>query len=438
MNARQAAFRILFSVTERHEYLHLALKKYHFDEPQKQRFVTALVSAVLENYYKINYVLGRFIKPDRTDPELLTVLRIGAAQILEMNGVADHAAVNESVKLAAAIQPRARNFVNAVLRNVVRTKDDVRYPDARADFTRYLHVRYSYPLWICRYFLRQYGPDLTEKLLSYHRSHDLTGIRLVHPPQGPVPYEPGIYLDDAAYIRGAERLDRMPAFKNGEITAQSESSMMCVRAAGIRPGDRVLDLCAAPGGKTAYAAQLAFPGQVTACDLHEHRVSLIEETAARLGLSNVRTLCTDAGAPHPEWQEVFDVVLVDAPCSALGLLYRKPDLKIFKKQKDLEELAEIQRRILKSAAGCVAPGGVLIYSTCTMDDMENQENALWFARTHPEFSQSSLADLLPGRIGERGIPGWVQLLPPIDNVDGFFIARFVKHADTAGKKSAGT
>lgn len=427
---RLAALAVLRGVLSRHEYLNLALKKQRFDDPRDQRFATALVSTTLENLYKIDYVLARFVRLNRTDPVVLDILRLGTAQILQMQGVADHAAVNESVRLAARRRPRQKGLVNAVLRNVLRERERIPYPDPHEDFPYYLHIVYSYPLWICRQFVRQFGPEMAEKLVSYHRSHDLTGIRLTGSFEGPSPYEPGIYLDDAAYIRSSTRLDELPAFRRGEITAQSESSMLCVRAAGIEAADRILDLCAAPGGKTAYAAQLAQNGEVIACDLHSHRVALIEETAARLGLKNVTALRQDARELRPEWENSFSVVLVDAPCTALGLLYRKPDVKIFKQEDDVPELAHLQREILRNAARYVAPGGTLIYSTCTMDAPENQDNAAWFAAEHPGFSRGSLGRLLPGRIGEMGVGGEVQLLPPRDNVDGFFIARFEKHADS--------
>lgn len=431
MTARQEALNILRSVISKGEYLNLALKKCHFADPQEQKFVTALVSATLENLYKIDYVLGKFVKLNRTDPTALNILRLGAAQILVLKGVADYAAVNESVQLAAKRCPRLKGLVNAVLRNVLRSRDGISYPDPKADLAEYLHVYYSYPLWICRMFIRQFGPDMAEKLVSYHREHNLTGIRLVHPPAEAGAYEPGIYLDDAAYIRGSSRLDELEAYQTGMITAQGESSMLCVRAAGIRPQDRILDLCAAPGGKSTYAAQLAPEGSVTACDLHEHRVEMIRENAARLGLANVTAERADACSLRPEWTGKFDVVLVDAPCSALGLLYRKPDIKIFKKEEDLAQLAATQRRILQNAAAYTAPGGVLVYTTCTIDAAENEDNAAWFLREHPEYRLGGLQDLLPGRIGEMAVSGAVQLLPPRDNIDGFYIARFEKHADAS-------
>lgn len=429
LSARMAALRVLLEVLQKREFLNLALKKYRFEDIRDQKFLTALVSTTLENFYKIDYVLSRFIRMNRTDEVVLCILRLGAAQILEMDGIADHAAVNESVRLAEQRRPHQKKFVNAVLRNVQREKGSIRYPDPHRDFTEYLHIVYSYPRWICDLFTDEYGREMAEELVRYHRQHDLTGIRLVQPPKDPTGLEPGIYLDDAAYIRGSGRLDQEEAYREGRITAQSEASMFCVRAAGIRAQDRILDLCAAPGGKTAYAAQLAPQGQVTACDLHEHRVRLIQETAARLHLANVQAEQADARQFRPEWVGRYNVVLVDAPCSALGLLYRKPDVKIFKAQEDLSALAEIQREILHNAAAYVAPGGALVYSTCTIDALENGRNAAWFASSHPEFSRAGLAELLPGRIGELGVSGEVQLLPPRDNVDGFFIARFKKNAD---------
>lgn len=430
MTARQAALKILDAVIKDHTYLHLALKKVSLPELREQRLAAALVNTVLENLFRLDYVLGKFIRLKKTDPAVLNILRLGAAQILFMQGIPAHAAVSESVKLAAA-RPRLKGLVNAVLRRLLREKDSLTYPDLAQAPAEYLHIFYSYPLWICRRFISDYGLEEAEKLVSYQGAQDVIRIRLTDRCPNPRAYEPGIYLDDAARLHGSPRLDSREDYSDGAITAQSESSMLCVRAAHIRPPDRVLDLCAAPGGKTAYAAQLAREGHVTACDLHPHRVSLIRETAERLHLENVEAMVHDARQLRREWTGVFDIVMVDAPCSALGLLYRKPDIKIFKQEEDLYALQRIQRDILSCAARYVAPGGTLIYSTCTIDRLENEENARWFLCAHPEFAAGALGAYLPGRLGERAQGGMIQLLPPRDDIDGFFIARFEKDADTS-------
>lgn len=431
MNARNAALNVISDVLRKHEYLHLALKKISLPDLREQRFLSALVNAVLENLFRIDYILGNFVQVKKTDPVALNILRLGTAQLLFLGGVADHAAVSESVQLAAKRCPRLKGLVNAVLRRLIREKDDITYPDPKKDPAEYLHIFYSYPLWICQKYIADYGYETAERIIAYQGEPEITRIRLTERCSDRHSYEPGIYLDDAAILRGTGRLDAREDFKDGAITAQSESSMLCVRAAAIKKTDKVLDLCAAPGGKTCYAAQLASEGSVTACDLHAHRVELIRETAQRLRIPNVEAMVQDAAELREDWRSAFDTVLVDAPCSALGLLYRKPDIKIFKKEEDLAELQQIQRSILACAVQYVRPGGTLIYSTCTIDRLENEENVAWILQNSPEFTLSSLGELLPGRLGELAVSGEVQLLPPRDDIDGFYIARFEKHAGTA-------
>ena len=185
----------------------------------------------------------------------------------------------------------------------------------------------------------------------------------------------------------------------------------------------MLDLCAAPGGKSAYAAQFAADGAVVAADVREHRVELIRQTAARLGVTNIETRVLDAREAVPEFNEKFDVVLVDAPCSALGLLYRKPDIKLWKQAEDIPALVELQRAIFSAAAGYVKRGGVLLYSTCTINREENGENVDWFLQAHTDYREDDLRNYLPEALMGRADGGRMQLFPHIDRIDGFFMAR---------------
>jgi 16S rRNA (cytosine967-C5)-methyltransferase len=429
LNARQAALDILSGVLKNKSSLNLELKRALRGSmsAEDRRFAAALASTAIENLYRIDYALKQFVTAGRVHTVIRNILRLGACQLLFFESVPESAAVNESVKLARqAGKGRLTGFVNAALRNMAANLGGVRWP-GRADLAEYLHIMYSYPKWLCEKYIREYGGRQAEDMVSYRGDPSLTCVRRNGPAALPEEWERGRYCEDARYIRNVGDIARMPQFVRGEIAVQGEASMICVRAAGIRPGDAVLDACAAPGGKSCYAARFAARGSVTALELHEHRVRLIEATAARLGVSNLRAVAADAAVPMPEYREAFDVALVDAPCSALGLLYRKPDVKLFREEGDLPRLAALQRRILDCCAEYVRPGGVLLYATCTVDRMENDDVVDAFLEAHGDFSGDDLKNETPAGLADRARRGRIQLFPHMDGIDGFFIARMRKH-----------
>lgn len=201
--------------------------------------------------------------------------------------------------------------------------------------------------------------------------------------------------------------------------------MLCVKALEVEAGQKVLDLCAAPGGKSAYVAEQAEGVQVVSSDIHPHRLELIRQNIQRMGLTSaIEVGRHDATQINPRWENGFDRVLIDAPCSALGLLYRKPDIKYHKRENDLAQLKEVQRQILHASAGYVKPGGRMVYCTCTINRLENEENVEEFLKSHPEYQLENLSNLLPASIMSRVKKGMLQLFPHIDGIDGFFIAAF--------------
>jgi 16S rRNA (cytosine967-C5)-methyltransferase len=431
MNARQAALDVLSDVLEKRAYLNLALKQALRKDVSKEdrRFVTALASATIENLYRIDYVLAGFVTARRVHRVIQNILRLGVCQLLFFESVPESAAVNESVKLAERNGKRQlKGFVNAVLRKIAQNAGNICYPDAEADFAQYLHIMYSYPKWLCGQYIADYGEERAEAMLEYKGDNALTGVRQngFCPGALPAHFESSRYLDDAWYIRNAGDVERMPLFQNGVITVQGEASMLCVRAAGIGRGDAVLDVCAAPGGKSMYAAWFAREGSVTAMDIHAHRVELIRQNARRLAVPNVRAVQADAAVFDPAMEELFDVVLADVPCSALGLLYRKPDIRLFKREEDSGPLISLQRSILAACARYVKSGGTLLYSTCTVNRRENEENIAWFLENHADFAPDDLKNYLPERLMRRADGGMLQLLPHIDQIDGFFMARLRK------------
>lgn len=428
MNARQAALEIITNVLKNESYLNLECKRVLSAgwSVEDKRFITALANTTIENLFRIDYVLNQFITAKRVHSVIMNILRLGACQLLFFESVPVSAAVNESVKLAEQSGKRQlKGFVNAVLRNLSKNFGKLVYPDRDEDPVEYFHVFYSYPRWLCEKYIREYGEEQAEQMMSYTGDRSLTCVRLnrLKANRAPEGYLPGLYCEDAYYIKGMTAAGEMPDFREGRITVQGEASQVTVCAAGIDGKAHVLDACAAPGGKSAYAAWFAREGKVVSMELHPHRAELMERTFKRLGVGNAMICTGDATEYRPEWKEAFDVVLADVPCSALGLLYRKPDIKIFKKEEDIPDLAAVQRKILETCAAYVKTGGVLLYSTCTIDKAENEDNIHEFLSRHKEFAEDSLSPFLPGELKDRTGDGMLQLFPHIDSIDGFFMAR---------------
>lgn len=428
MNARQAALEIVSNVLKNKSYLNLECKRVLSADwsVEDKRFITALANTTLENLFRIDYVLKQFISAKRVHAVIMNILRLGACQLLFFESVPVSAAVNESVKLAEKSgKAQLKGFVNAVLRKLSQNFGKIGYPDRDEDPAEYFHIFYSYPKWLCEKYISDYGEEQAEQMMSYTGDRSLSCVRLnrFKASEAPKDFLPGLYCEDAYYIKGMTSVEQMPMFSNGSITVQGEASQAAVCAAGIKTEDRVLDACAAPGGKSAYAAWFAHEGRVVALELHAHRAELLKRNFARMGILNSEIRVADATVPVREYQEAFDVVMVDAPCSALGLLYRKPDIKIFKQREDIAPLVMIQQAILETCAGYVKPGGTLIYSTCTINREENEKNIELFLKKHDEFEQDKLSPFLPGELKERTEDGMLQMFPHIDSIDGFFVAR---------------
>jgi 16S rRNA (cytosine967-C5)-methyltransferase len=432
VNARQTALGVLAEVADNGAYLNLSLKKHlpSLKTPEDRRFCAALVSTAVQNIIRIDYVLNQFVTAKRVHKVIQNILRLGVCQLMFFESVPQSAAVNESVKLAShSAKAQLKGFVNGVLRNVSQNLGSITYPDAERQPALHLSVLYSYPLWLCEQFIGDYGFDFTASLLSCSADTTLTCVRLEREenwsPEDTAFLEsflPGKYCANARYIKNAGSIENMPLYQKGLITPQGESSVLCVQAAGIKNTDAVLDVCAAPGGKSAYAASLC--KSLVSMDLHPHRVDLIRSTFARLHIKNAEALCADGTVFQPALLEAFDLVLIDAPCSALGLLYRKPDIKLHAKKEGAAELVQIQRALLENCSRYVKPGGCLVYSTCTINPEENAQNAAWFLANHPEFAPDDFSSTMPQALADKVKNGCLHLFPNTDGVDGFFIARF--------------
>lgn len=436
-DARRIALDILDEVEEG-AFFNLSLKKrLQGVEEQDKRFISALCFTVLENKKRLDYVIGQFTQGKRIHKLIRNILRLGVCQLLFFESVPESAAVNECVKLTEKSSKRQlKGFVNGVLRNIGRNLDNVTYPDMEKEPDAYLSVMYSYPQWLAEKYIRDYGFAFTKDMFAYKKAEASTCIRpnrlkiSVRDMEqaldaAGLSYTKGAYCPDAYYVKNISQIDRMRLYKKGCFTVQGEASMLAVMAADVRKGMAVLDLCAAPGGKSGYMAQFR-PGRLVAQDIYPHRVELMKENFARLGVE-AETAVADASIPEPAFYGQFDRVMVDAPCSALGLLYRKPDIKGAKEAADLGPLERIQKDILETASRYVKKGGRLVYSTCTINRDENDGVIDDFLEKHGEFSPADLGASLPADLpAERGR---IQLFPHIHGIDGFFIGA-IERKDT--------
>lgn len=445
VNVRELTMQALIMVLEENktssEVLSGVLEKYQYLPKQDRAFFTRLCEGTMERAIELDYVINQFskTKTKKMKPVIRTILRMGTYQILYMNQVPDSAACNESVKLAKKKGFHTlTGFVNGILRNISRNKENLVYPDKKKDFLSYLNITYSMPMWILEKWSKIYTNEQLETMAGYFAKESKTTIRVNTQKiekktyvqllkEANIHVEDGIYYENALVISGYNTIQGLPGYEEGYFTVQDESSMLAVLCGGIKPGMQILDVCAAPGGKTMFAATLLNgSGKIIACDVSEHKVARIGENVSRLGLTNVEENVWDATEFEPEWKEQMDLVIADVPCSGLGVIGKKGDIKYNCSQEGINSLRDIQREILANVSQYVKPGGVLLFSTCTVAEEENTENAEWFSKNF-DFQYESLEPYLPEQLKiSTAKDGYLQLLPGIHQTDGFFIARFRK------------
>lgn len=444
-DSREMALEALLLILEQGEMSHLvisrALSKYQYLDKRDRAFFTRLTEGTLERLLTLDDILGRYssVPVEKMKPVIRMILRMGAYQLLYMDGVPDSAACNESVRLAQKKGFKSlKGFVNGVLRSIARERESVLDPAGMS-----LSVRYSVPAWIASLWADAYGEETAETMLKASLQDRRTTvrfdpgritreelIRMLGREQ--IAAEPCAWPDCALTLSGYDYLEGLTAFKEGYISVQDVSSMLVALAAGIRPGFQVLDVCAAPGGKSLHAAELLLgTGHVEARDLTEKKTALIEENIERTGLENIAVKVWDALVYDKEWEQRADVVLADLPCSGLGVIGKKNDLKYRITESACAELVRLQRQIAGTVSRYVKPGGCLIYSTCTLNPAENQENAAWIESNLPLEAESLLPYLpeglkaaLPDKTRKEAEKGFLTILPGILPADGFFLARF--------------
>lgn len=443
-NSRKLALEILMEVTRQEEYSHIAirrtLEKYQYIGKQERAFITRLTEGTLEWMLHLDYIINQFssVKVPKMKPVIRNILRMSVYQLKFMDSVPPSAVCDEAVKLAVGKGFRGlKGFVNGVLRNIARNLDKAAYPE-KSDPVAYLSVIYSMPEWIVEDWLSAYGRETTESMLGAFLKKEPLSIRPNLEKISAMELKKrledrGIVVSEAAWpsyalrIAGYDYLGAIPEFREGLFQVQDVSSMLVVEAAAPTEGDLCMDVCAAPGGKSLHLAEkLHGTGWVEARDLTEYKAELIRENARRLGAENLSVCTWDACICHEESVGKADIVLADLPCSGLGVLGKKTDLKYRMTREQQKELASLQRRILTAVQAYVKPGGILIYSTCTISPGENEENAAWFLKQFP-FESVPLTDCIPeGVKAETLDKGCIQLLPGVHGCDGFFIAKFRK------------
>lgn len=424
-NSRELILDTLLLIDRDGEYSHIALKqvldKYQYLDKKERAFITRVVNGTLERMIELDHIIHSFskVKVNKMKPVIRMILRSGVYQIKYMDAVPDSAVCNESVKLTGKRGfTGLKGFVNGVLRNVSRNLAKVEYPSREKDPEGYLSIRYSLPAWLAAQWILEYGLEKAEEIgegffaerplcvrcNTSRISREELAERLRR--EG-VEVTPDEEVPCALWLQGYDHVAGLPEFREGLFYVQDLSSMRAVLWADPKEGDQVLDVCAAPGGKAIHVAEmLRGTGMVEARDLTDYKVGLLEENIRRAGLANIRAVKWDATLPDQENEEKMDIVLADLPCSGLGVLGKKPDLRYKMTPEKEEELVRLQQKILSVAQAYVKPGGTLVYSTCTIHRAENEENTRWFLENHPKFRLRK----------ER------QLLPGADRGDGFYIA----------------
>lgn len=435
-----------------HQVLRAVLDKYGYLEKRDRAYISRVVNGTLEREITLDYVLNLYSKTPvrKMKPLIRNLMRSAVYQILYLDGVPCSAVVNSCVNLAGKRGFKGlKAYVNGVLRSVVRNKEEIPWPVRQADGSNaaeVMSIRYSMPQWIVTEWIRRFGEKDTEVMIaSLLRTHAttvrvntsrITADALIErlTAQG-ITVERSAYARTALMISGYDRLTMIPEFKEGLFQVQDIGSILIGLVSGAGAGMKCLDVCAAPGGKSLHMADLG--ADVTACDLTVYKTDMIRENVKRCKLDSIHIKEQDACDYRSEWKEQFDLVLADLPCSGLGVLGRKADLKYRINKEEQKSLVDLQRQILTNVKHYVKPGGYLLYSTCTIHTGENEDNVKWFLKEGgfeavdltERLPEALLADLDKAEYKQDPKEGCLQLLPGIYESDGMFLSLFRRSGD---------
>ncbi len=434
-----------------------SFKRYRHLTSLDRAFLTELTFGVIRWRGKLDWVIRQFSKTpfEKIEIETLNILRLGLYQILFLSRTPSSAAVNESVELAKRIRGKGgAGFVNAILRSTIRQKNEIRFPDKAEDPAHHLSVVQSHPLWLVERWVREMGAEETLNICIFNNQISPLTLRtntlkisrkdlIEKLRENELEPFPTTLSEEGILLEHPPPTSELPFMKGGLYIIQDEASQLVTSILDPKPGERILDACAAPGGKTTHMAQkMENRGEIYAMDLGQGKLDLIEEICQRLGIKIVSTVKGDATKPLPIPQgSRFDRVLADVPCSGFGTLRKNPDLKWRRGQKDIKRLSELQFSILSNLSTCVKEGGILIYSTCTVFHEENEDVVEKFLDGHPEFQlgridkvasdipacrQAGIADGKSEKFHPFFQNRYFKTFPPKDKMDGFFVARMIK------------
>lgn len=453
-SARDGALRVLLAVEREQAYANLVLQKLTLSRgmsPEETALLTELVYGVLRQRNHLDWIISQFSKVplDRLKATVRNILRLGIYQILFLERIPEAAACDEAVKLAKAWKLTGlAGYVNGVLRNVARNREEITYPDPEQDLAGYISIRYSHPRWLVERWLKRFGREETVSLCRVNNQPPWVNLRcntllltreqlIDELSREGIAVVPSPYLPEGVRARQLPGLAHLASFRAGHFVVQDESSMLASRVLNPRPGSLVVDACSGPGGKATHLAQIMRNrGCIIALDVHNHRLQLIRVTAARLGIEIIETRLQDASRMPDELSGQADYLLVDAPCSGLGVIARRPELRWRVAPDELPRHAVQQRAILSGASRVLKKGGVLVYSTCSTEPEENHEVVSALLQEDQAFEPVDITDRIPFPLvleedRRSARDGFLQLLPHRHGTDGFFIACLCKRKESA-------
>ena len=448
VNEREVVLDMLLSLREgklSHTILKDTLDSYLYLDKSSRGFIKRLYEGTIEKRLYLDFIIDGYSKTPvkKMKPIIMLLLEMAVYQLFFMDRVPDSAAINEAVKLAKKRGfTGLSGFVNGVLRNIARNKENIALPDKNKDLIKYLEIKYSTPRTVVEYLIKDYGNHEAEEILeAFEEKRPLVAratknreelIKKLEAEGARVSTD--TIFPESLKILELDSLSYLESFEEGDFAIQDESSQFIGKIVGLPKGARVLDLCAAPGGKSLLFAEMEEVDEIISCDISESKTELIEDNIRRIGTDKIRTIVNDASLYNPDFVDGFDLVICDLPCSGLGVMGRKRDIKYNVTEDKIRELAKLQKKILENAVRYVKKGGRLIYSTCTMTKAENEEN-LTFISEFKGFSAVDFSDKIRGYVdrykdGERLVneakKGFIRLFPGELGTDGFFISEFMR------------
>jgi len=399
------------------------------------------VYGTLKYRLKLDYIIDYLSKTPshKMKPLIRNIMRMSVYQMFYLDKVPTSAVINEAVIIVKKRKfDNLSGFVNGVLRQIDRNREHIYYPDKSKDFVNYISVMYSIPKWIISDWLLTYNAETVEKICTAFNKRAKVCIRInslcatrqevqESLQQEHIRCEQGTLLEEAMYIKNLDNLQELTTFKQGKWTVQDESAMLVAHVMNPKPGDKILDMCSAPGGKSIHMAELMQnKGQIISADVHEHKLELIEKNMERMGIEIITPMLQDGTLLNSEFIEAFDKVLLDAPCSGLGIMKRKPDIRYNKSLGDLKAIVMLQKQLAENAVKYLKKEGTLVYSTCTLSKRENEEMASYIVE-ELGLELCDIADTVPEKLHPYIMDkGMIQIFPFVAETDGFFIACFKK------------